>query len=94
MRANCASQEAACCPAAVVSSQTSHASQWPYIVWQEYVSSKSVLVCPCCRPQWKKEKGYTANYKEAGLLSDPNAGFGRNAKVDQLQVGCFQNAYF
>lgn len=38
------------------------------------------------RPSWQKEKGYSENYKEAGLLSDINAGFGRNLKTDALQA--------
>ena len=39
------------------------------------------------RPQWQKDKGYSDNYREAGLLSDINAGFGRNRKADAVQVG-------
>mmetsp|Transcript_11264 Transcript_11264/g.33849 ORF Transcript_11264/g.33849 Transcript_11264/m.33849 type:complete len:188 (-) Transcript_11264:187-750(-) len=37
------------------------------------------------QPEWSQLKNFADNYETAGLLSDANAGFGRNLKTDALQ---------
>ncbi len=38
------------------------------------------------RPEWSQQKNFADNYEAAGVVSDANAGFGRNSKSDALQA--------
>ena len=44
------------------------------------------------RPTWKKEKGYSDNYKEAGLLSDITDRGGIEAAAGEQRGGGLQDA--
>lgn len=37
------------------------------------------------QPVWSQQKNFADNYAAAGLMSDPNSGFGRNTKADGLK---------
>lgn len=42
--------------------------------------------CVVGRPEWSQQKNFADNYEAAGVVSDANAGFGRNSKSDALQA--------
>ena len=50
----------------------------------------TLLLRLCCsamgRLEWSQQKNFADNYEAAGVVSDANAGFGRNSKSDALQA--------
>lgn len=52
----------------------------------EIIGHHAMFTVAAGRPEWSQLKNFADNYETAGLLSDANAGFGRNLKTDALQA--------